>query len=173
MPCLGWAVAEITLFGRVSRHGLAPQHPCPTCTAAMAASLAPQMLYVWLRLCDPWAPVWSRCCFLFAFMSGYPPESSLLEMSFNSPVHSGMRRSRSTVFARAQRDIHRPPLSPEEAGDIAQVRSTSLSHCAMQRLCSFHEARTDNVHKHWRRHVAYLRRLPDATKASTSSHWQV
>ncbi len=49
------------------------------------------------------------------------PESSLLEMSFNSPVHCGMRRSPSAVFARAQRDIHRPAMTPEEAGDIAQV----------------------------------------------------
>ncbi len=42
-------------------------------------------------------------------------------MSFNSPVHCGMRRSPSAVFARAQRDIHRPAMTPEEAGDIAQV----------------------------------------------------
>lgn len=48
--------------------------------------------------------------------------SSLLDMSFNSPLCSGMRRSPSAVFARAQRHMHRPPLTPEEAGDIAQVR---------------------------------------------------
>lgn len=46
--------------------------------------------------------------------------SSLLDMSFNSPLCSGMRRSPSAVFARAQRHMHRPPLTPEEAGDIAQ-----------------------------------------------------
>ena len=57
--------------------------------------------------------------FLFA------EEGSLLEVS---PIHGGVRRTPSAVFARAQRDILRPPMTAEDAGDIAQVHDSDACH---------------------------------------------